>query len=273
MNRAAIIAFGASILAGAAHAQIVELPASFNRFDISGVKLGDSPDTVIAALKERGYGCDFTQMQNADGSLINSNGHAGAMECKTNATVQKDGKPIHRGEILVQFGNRDLSGNGTDASKVFATYIEFSEKYPDQPSIETMNARLTEKYGELAFNSHSSKWTKTGKSAPDLEKRKAAFKNKEKQCDAIARAQRVAKLECSLEEAELQYAYLAGRPADLTAKYRTGNSSSYSEITITANWTHWDAVRTRRRTAATTEAMIAEAAAGPQADKGVETTF
>ncbi|ABI75649.1 hypothetical protein HNE_2053 [Hyphomonas neptunium ATCC 15444] len=274
MQKFAIFALGASILATVANAQVVELPESFNRFDISGVKLGDSPDTIIATLTERGFECDFSKMMNSDGTVINSNGHAGTMECETTDHVQSHRGPIHRAEMTLDFGNLDLSGTGTDASKVFATYIKFSENYPDQPNIETMNARLTGKYGELDYNNYNKTWSKTGSSSPDLEERHAAYTDQEKQCDGLPRAERIAKFECSLKEAELHYAYLAGRPANLTARYWIGSNSYYSSIEITAHWTHWDAVRSIRRTAAVTEELLAEAkAAPPEIDENVETTF
>lgn len=274
MLKTIYITAGAAMLAAFAHGQIVDLPESFNRFDISGVKLGDSPDTVIETLMGRGYECDYSRMMNADGTLINSNGHAGSMECKTTEQVEQSrGGPTHRAEMTVAFGNRDLSGTGTDASKVFATYIEFEEKYPDLPSVETMDARLRGKYGELSYDGYRNKWSKSGASAPDLDERKAAYKVQEKACNSIPRAERIPKLECSLAEAELHYAYLAGRPADLTARYFRDAGDAYSRIRIIANWSHWDAVRTLRRTTATAEEMLAEVQEGPAIDEDVETTF
>ncbi|WP_300391815.1 hypothetical protein [Henriciella sp.] len=275
MHKTMTIVSGAVLLAGAASAQIVELPETFNRFDISGVKLGDSPDTVIAALRERGYECDFSLMVNADGTLINSNGNAGSMVCKTTAQVeQRSGRAYPRAEVVVDFGNRDLSGTGTDASKVFATLIEFKENYPDKPSVDTIDARLRGKYGELDYHDYYQKWSKSGASAPDLEERKSAYKAKERECDSIPRSERIAKLECSLAEAELQYDYLAGRPADLEARYFSADpDDSYSKIRITANWSHWGAVMTRRSIAAGTERSLDEERAEPEIDEDVETTF
>ena len=199
---------------------------------------------------------------------------AGSMECKTTAQVEQSrGGPTHRAEMIVDFGNLDLSGTGTDASKVFATYIEFKEKYPDLPTVDTMDERLRAKYGELSFDSYRNKWSKSGAPAPDLDERKTAYKAQEKECDSIPRAERISKLECSLVEAELHYAYLAGRPADLTARYFLDNRSAYSDIRIIANWTHWDAVKSLKRTSETAEEMLAEAKAEPQIDEDVETTF
>ena len=270
----------ALILVAGANAQILDLPDSFERFDISGVKLGDTPDTAIATLKERGYDCDFRGLIGPDGAPKNEHGNAGYLRCSTTDMVEAGRRSYARAEMDLFFGNLDLSGSGADASKVFVQKMVFKERYADQPNLDTMHARIQSKYA--GAERRQGKWHARGQSAPDLEARQEAFEAKRKSCTDMRNQARsngttpeeqIEVWECELERAELNYQYLVGQPAQLTADYEIGRNEHYSTMNITAEWPSWLRVQEIHLQASNTAKSLEAKKAGPQIDDEVETTF
>jgi hypothetical protein len=266
--------------AGAASAQILEIEDHHERFDVAGVKLGDTPDDAIATLKDRGYECDFRGLMGADGAPVNEHGNAGYMRCKTTEMLEVGRRSYARGEMDLFFGNLDLSGTGTDASKVFVQKMVFKERYGDKPNLDTMHARIQSKY--TGAERSQGKWIAFGKSAPDQEAREDAYRAKVQSCaeyrnearrDGTTRDERIKILECALERAELNYSFMIGHPTQMTAKYSNRPTDEYSTIEITAEWPAWLRVQQIHVDAANNSKSLEAAKAGPQIDEDVETTF
>lgn len=208
-------------------------PTDVTSYEVSGIKLGDTPDDALAVIRAKELDCNYNDLFGNDGRLM-SNGYSGRILCRSKeATV-----PIGYGQRMVKtrieltIAATDFDNLG-DPTKDFIQRIRFEEAYEDPPNAASMHAALKEKYGD----SKSIDVNRDG----DAQAR-AAWLEKRKACDNIFnqhKRDKDSQLEvnaCRIEQKRLEMDYYLTLPASVLYSYPTRSMRNATGVEIIAEW-------------------------------------
>ena len=229
ISRTALLCVLGGLVASPAIAERLDWPSHVERYDISGAKLGDTPEEAVAALTAKGFECGPP---------------AASVACRTSEQVRTpDGRTRTKAEIRLTFSTLNLDDPMGQSDPVVGQMV-FRQYYADPPTRTSLEQQLTQKYGPLERSQSVAGWTRAGPEAADITARQKAYDEQMKACQTLqnsSSADVAGKITCEIEKADKEISLKAGQGSRLVVTYPSDRAGT--QLKIEASWPALEAIR------------------------------
>lgn len=221
----------AGLAVSPALAEKLDWPSHVERYDISGAKLGDTPDEAVAALTAKGFEC---------GRLVSGK----SISCRTSEQVRTpDGGTHEKANVNLSFNTLNLDDPMGQSDLVLREII-FRQYYAAPPTPASLEQQLTQKYGTLERSQTAAGWTRTGPPADDISARETAYNDQMRACQAVQNSSSndvAAKITCLIDKSDKEIALKAGQGSRLVVTYPSDRAGT--QLKIEASWPALESIR------------------------------
>ena len=233
-----IVLFLLSMLSCAAPAIGEGWPTDVTSYEVSGIKLGDTPDDALAVLRLKGFDCLYRNLLGNDGRLKDY-GYSGRIECSSEPEIVNKYWNLSESKTRIELtiAATDFDNLG-DPDKHFVQRIHFIEAYKDPPNTSSMHAALKEKYGDI---------TSVDVNRDGDAQARAAWQEKQEACRSIYKQNAYGQnkwdkeslLElnaCKIEQKRLESDFYLTLPSSVNYSYTFDSTGSTADVEIVAEW-------------------------------------